>query len=113
MVIGFYNECEGVGELGNGCLLVGSFALAVFVVNAYKDALLAKIPEKKTKNITISLRPSFPKSCLLKVEKICIYKKEKVIFGKQPTPNFFSSSIINSPCTPCLQNKKSKPLKIP
>lgn len=39
MIIGYNGTCEGIGDLGNGCLLVGGFALSLFALDAYNKSL--------------------------------------------------------------------------
>jgi len=42
MLIGYYSECSEIGDVGNGCLLVGGFALVVFALHGYLISLRKK-----------------------------------------------------------------------
>lgn len=35
MLIGYNSECSEIGDIGNGCLLIGGFALVVFALHGY------------------------------------------------------------------------------
>lgn len=45
-VIGFTNVCDEIGDLGNGCLLIGSFALFIFASHGFYTFLLNPEPEQ-------------------------------------------------------------------
>lgn len=39
LIIGYYNQCAEVGDIGNSCLLIGGFALIIFGAHGYLNSL--------------------------------------------------------------------------